>query len=89
LTLQQIKMTSHLTFNPDIYYQYQPHIQSSTRNDAIKLNFVRLRLCSVSEIRVLILTSEFIKKNSITFSKIRKKFPKFLPPNFYQSSRFV
>jgi hypothetical protein len=41
----------------------------------------------VSEIRVAILTSErtrqFMKLFSITFCKIRKSIPRFLPPNFY------
>jgi hypothetical protein len=44
----------------------------------------------VSEIRVLILTSgrtrQFMKLFSITFCKICNSF---LPPNFYQTSRFV
>jgi hypothetical protein len=47
----------------------------------------------VSEIRVLILTSEktrqFMKLFSIIFCKIRKVFQDFLPHNFYQTSRFV
>jgi hypothetical protein len=48
---------------------------------------------SVSEIRVLILTSErtrqFMKLFSITFREIRKKFLRFLPPNFYQTRSSV
>jgi hypothetical protein len=50
----------------------------------------------VFEIRVLILnrerTRQFMKLFSITFYKIRKsilRFLRFLPPNFYQTSRFV
>jgi hypothetical protein len=60
------------------------HFSTDTRNIFIQ---------GVSEIRQLILTSErtrqFIKLFSITFWKIRKLFQDFLPPNFYQTSRFV
>jgi hypothetical protein len=39
--------SNDITFNTEIYYQYQPHIQlGSTRNDAIKLIFVKLFLVS-------------------------------------------
>jgi hypothetical protein len=47
----------------------------------------------VSEIHVLILTSEgtrqFMKLFSIKFGKFVKVFQDFLPHNFYQTSRFV
>jgi hypothetical protein len=48
---------------------------------------------AVSEIRVLILISgrarQFMKLFSIIFSKVAKVFQDFLPPNFYQTTRFV
>jgi hypothetical protein len=47
----------------------------------------------VSEIRVLILTSErtrqFMKLFSITFCKIRKSIPRFFAPQFLPFRRFV
>jgi hypothetical protein len=57
------------------------------------LRIIYLYIQGVCEIRVLILTSErtrqFMKLFSITFCKIRKSIPRFLPHNFYQTSRFV
>jgi hypothetical protein len=47
----------------------------------------------VSEMRVVILTKarsrQSIKLFSITFCKNRRNFQRFLPPNFYQTSRFA
>jgi hypothetical protein len=52
-----------------------------------------MHIQGVSEIRVLNLisgrTRQFMKLFSITVCKIRKSFQDFLPPNFYQTSRFV
>jgi hypothetical protein len=53
----------------------------------------KIDIQGVSEIHVLILTSErtsqIMKLFSVTFCKIRKSFPRFFAPNFYQTSRFV
>jgi hypothetical protein len=50
------------------------------------------RLQSVSEMRVLILTSEgalqFMKLFSITFCKIRKSIPRFFAPQFLPNESF-
>jgi hypothetical protein len=77
------------------------HIDSCTMGtNFIKTKFSRdllnhecFNIQGVSEVRVLILTSErtrqFMKLFSITFVTFVKVFQKFLPHNFYQTSRFV
>jgi hypothetical protein len=59
----------------------------------LTVDYYELSIQAVSEIRMLILTSErtrqFMKLFFTTFCKIRKSIQDFLPLNFYQRSCFV
>jgi hypothetical protein len=68
------------------------HPQHVQRVQALKEEDLPRNIQSVSEIRVLILTSErthqFMKLFSITFCKIRKSSPRFFAPQFLPNESF-
>jgi hypothetical protein len=67
-------------------YLYQ-NIPNIPRHEFVTFFFFNIQ--GVSEIRVLILTSERTRQFMKHFAKFTKVFQDFLAPNFYQTSRFV